>query len=414
MQNKLNLQVMPCRFLLPGYLQPYLDRFIKELYEKGYSKLTINGYYNSIAHFGTWLQKKSVSLEEIDYTVVEKFERHRCRCPGARRARRISHKYACRVKYFVSYLFKQEIITPKFQLMKKKTHPFLEEFKKSLISRGLSIKTIKTYEYSIQMLLPLLGRSPGKYNAKKIKQVICDVAKQKSRCQIKKLTTALKAYLRFLIIKKACHSDLDTAVPTVAEWKLSSLPKYITVNELKRVIASCDLHTKQGLRDRAIILLLSRLGLRAGDVINMQMDDIDWAEGTLRVKGKSRREVLLPLPQEVGNALLAYIKKARPLVAIEKLFLCLNAPYRPFPTSGGISSIVSAALSRAGIKHPPSCGAHLLRHTAATNMLRKGATLETISTVLRHRSLDMTAYYAKVDIPRLTQIAQSWPEGAPC
>lgn len=164
------------------------------------------------------------------------------------------------------------------------------------------------------------------------------------------------------------------------------------------------------LRDRAIILLLSRLGLRARDVSEMKINDINWQEGTLKVCGKNKKEVLLPLPQEVGNAILSYIEKARPLIAIDTLFLCLNAPYRAFVTSSNVSCIVRSALTRANILNPPSCGAHLLRHTAATNMLRKGASLETVSAVLRHASLDMTVYYAKVDIPRLSRIAQPWPE----
>ena len=185
-------------------------------------------------------------------------------------------------------------------------------------------------------------------------------------------------------------------------------------DEIGRLIASCDTNTHQGLRDRSIILLLSRLGLRAGDIINMEMGDINWEESALRVKGKGRKEVLLPLPQEVGDALLAYLEKARPIVNIDNIFLCLNAPYRSFPSSSGISSIVSAALYRAGINNPPSRGASLLRHSAATNMLRNGATLETVLAVLRHQSLDMTGYYAKVDFPQLMLIAQPWPEGAPC
>src|SRR5690606_5455124 len=122
---------------------------------------------------------------------------------------------------------------------------------------------------------------------------------------------------------------------------------------------------------------------------------------------------LLPLPQVVGDALLRYLNKARPVIAVKQFFLCLNAPYRPFACSNCISSIVRHALEQAGIMDAPSYGAHLLRHTAATNMLRQGATLETVSAVLRHQSLDMSNYYAKVDIPRLMQIAQPWPEGAP-
>src|SRR5690606_31930127 len=141
-----------------------------------------------------------------------------------------------------------------------------------------------------------------------------------------------------------------------------------------RVIATCDISKPQGMRDQAIILLLSCLGLRAGEVSNMCLNDIDWIEGTLRVCGKARKETLLPLPQVVGDALLRYLNKARPVIAVKQFFLCLNAPYRPFACSNCISSIVRHALEQAGIMDAPSYGAHLLRHTAATNMLRQGAT----------------------------------------
>jgi integrase/recombinase XerD len=142
----------------------------------------------------------------------------------------------------------------------------------------------------------------------------------------------------------------------------------------------------------------------------MKLSDLNWSAGNIRIRGKSKREDLLPLPQEVGDAVLAYIDKARPPVAIEQVFLCLYAPYRPFASSGLVSNIVDAALARAGILNPPSRGAHLLRHSAATSFLRSGTSLETVSSILRHKSLDMTAYYAKVDIPMLMQISQPWPE----
>lgn len=266
----------------------------------------------------------------------------------------------------------------------------------------------------MRTLITLLGDVPNKYDPTSIRQVICDAAMHNSRAAVKKSSTVLRTYLRFLSMNGHCCVDLDRSVPTVAEWRLSSLPKYIMADEIERLIASCDTHTHQGLRDRSIILLLSRLGLRAGDIINMKMEDINWEESTLCVKGKGRKEVLLPLPQEVGDALLTYLEKARPIVNIDNIFLCLNAPYRSFPCSSGISSIVSAALYRAGINNPPSRGASLLRHSAATNMLRNGTTLETVLAVLRHQSLDMTGYYAKVDFHQLMRIAQPWPEGAPC
>jgi site-specific recombinase XerD len=203
-------------------------------------------------------------------------------------------------------------------------------------------------------------------------------------------------------------------VPTVPEWRLASVPRYIDAEDVARVVSSCDLSTSHGLRDHAILLLLSRLGLRGGEVVAMKLDDIDWKRGTLRLGGKGRRDALLPLPQEVGDALLAYVERGRPNSTSERMFLTMVAPIRPIATSVTISDVVRFALRRAGIETPPSHGAHLLRHSAATAMLRGGASLDTISTVLRHRSLETTAYYAKVDVAVLEQVAQPWPGGAPC
>jgi integrase/recombinase XerD len=146
----------------------------------------------------------------------------------------------------------------------------------------------------------------------------------------------------------------------------------------------------------------------------MRLEDVDWIEGTLRVHGKGRREVRLPLPQDAGDALLAYLEQVRPPVPIEHIFLCMNAPCRAFSSSAVVSGIVRGALARAGIANPPSYGANLLRHSAATSMLRAGASLDAVSAVLRHRSLDTTAHYAKVDIGMLRPIAQPWPGGDSC
>jgi integrase/recombinase XerD len=165
-----------------------------------------------------------------------------------------------------------------------------------------------------------------------------------------------------------------------------------------------------GLRDRAIILLLFRLGLRAGDIAGMRPGDIDWREATLLVRGKGRRDVRLPLPQDAGDAVLDYLEHARPQVSIDRVFLCVNAPFRSLGSTA-VSNIVRAALRVAGIENPPSRGANLIRHTAATTMLRAGATLDEIGTILRHKSPDTTAHYAKVDIAALQQIAQPWPNG---
>jgi integrase/recombinase XerD len=167
------------------------------------------------------------------------------------------------------------------------------------------------------------------------------------------------------------------------------------------------------LRDRAILLLLARLGLRAGDIVSLRLGDFDWQQGTLSVRGKGRRETRLPLPQDAGNAVLAYLERARPRVAGDWVFFLLNAPIRPLTSSGVVTSIVRSAIRKAGIDAPTK-GARLLRHSAATAMLRGGATLDMVGAVLRHRSSDMTAHYAKVDVPMLQQIAQPWPGDVRC
>lgn len=220
----------------------------------------------------------------------------------------------------------------------------------------------------------------------------------------------MRAYLRYLATKGQGTPDLSEAVPSVAEWRLASMPRYIDSDSIKCLIDSCDLNTIHGIRDRAVLLLLSRLGLRAGDIADMRIDDLNWVDGTVRVRGKGRADVLLPVSQDVGDSILEYLENARPKVPIDKVFLCTNAPYRAFASTASVSDIVRLALKRAGIENAPSRGANLLRHSAATMMLRNGATLETISAVLRHRSADMSAYYAKVDINMLKMIARPWPE----
>jgi len=270
------------------------------------------------------------------------------------------------------------------------------------------------YEHWLRQLLRSLGEDPAHYTARNVRDAIRIEAQRRSHSVTNGMVTALRSYLRFLTANGLCQPDLDAAVPTIPHWRLSALPRYLEASDVERVIDSCDRRGAIGLRDRAILLLLARLGLRAGDIVGMRLDDLNWEHGLLRVRGKSRREVQLPLPQENGDALLAYIERARPPLSVEQVFLCAQAPYRPFTTTPVVSAIVAAALRRAGITAAPSRGAHLLRHSAATAMLRGGSSLDTIASVLRHRSPDTTAHYAKVDLAMLAPLAQPWPEGVPC
>jgi site-specific recombinase XerD len=281
--------------------------------------------------------------------------------------------------------------------------------------RGIGERTISGHVYVLsRRLLPALGGDPACYDASLVRQVILDGARNHSPTYIKRVAMVLRQYLQFLAACGDCRPWLDRAIPRMVRWRAATLPRYLSLTDVERIIAACDPAMPGGVRDRAILLLLARLGLRAGDILDMRLDDVEWQQGTLRVRGKGRREVRLPLPQDAGNALLHYLKTTRPRVACERIFLRSEAPYLPFTESAAISKIVRRALTRAGITNAPSQGAHLLRHSVATAMLRSGATLDAIGAVLRHRSIETTAHYAKVDIPALHQIAQSWPGDVSC
>jgi len=238
---------------------------------------------------------------------------------------------------------------------------------------------------------------------------LLDRANQCGKSTTEKLITSMRAFLRYLSFRGLCRTDLDQAVPAVAHWRLASLPRCLTADEVDRLIGACEGSSIACLRNRAIILLLVRLGLRAGDVARLCLSDIEWESGTLRVTGKGRYEVRLPLPQDAGDALLRYLE-CRPQVGpTDRAFIRSIAPFKPSVSNHCISSVVKHTLRHAGIEANPK-GAHLLRHTAATEMLRHGVPLDQIGLVLRHRSIDMTAYYAKVDVLLLKQVAQPWPE----
>jgi site-specific recombinase XerD len=257
-------------------------------------------------------------------------------------------------------------------------------------------------------LIKALGEDVGKWTVRAVRDFVLDCAGRCGAPTTQKRITSLRAFLRYLNFTGESRDDLALAVPAIASWRLARLPCCLSEEELVRVIAACDGTTPGRLRDRAILLLLSRLGLRAGDVAQLRLADIDWNNGTVQVAGKGRYQVRLPLPQEVGDALLRYLD-CRPKVGqSDRAFLRSIAPATPFASGDGVSSVVKHALRRAGIKAAAK-GAHLLRHTAATAMLRHGIPLDQIGLVLRHRSIDMTAYYAKVDVALLRNIAQPWP-----
>lgn len=221
----------------------------------------------------------------------------------------------------------------------------------------------------------------------------------------------LRRFLRYLRADGKTTLDLASAVPPVASpSSTGKLPVGLEPEEVTRLLASCDQASPIGLRDFAILLLLARLGLRGGEVAALELTDIDWRAGVLAIRGKGPRVDRLPLPQDVGEAMAAYLQEARPVCASPHVFLRLRPPIVGFPSSASVSSIVRAALRRAGLA-PKHKGAHMLRHSLATEMLRKGARLEEIGQILRHRRPATTEIYARVDLTALQELAQPWPGG---
>ena len=219
-------------------------------------------------------------------------------------------------------------------------------------------------------------------------------------------------FLRFLSAASLVPVHLQYAVPRVRQWTHAALPRFLTTEDLNRVMALPVEPTPKGLRDRAMLLLLARLGLRAGEVVRLQLDDIDWRAGNILIRaGKTRRERVLPLPQDVGEATVRYLKEGRPTSPHRQIFLNLCPPHEPLSSSVVLTSIAQEVLQQAGVvSHRP--GAYVFRHTIATHMVWRGTTFKEIADVLGHRSLESTTIYAKLDLPSLARVAIAWPGGA--
>lgn len=223
--------------------------------------------------------------------------------------------------------------------------------------------------------------------------------------------TAVRSLLRFLVSQGVISAGLATAIPTVRRWSQAALPHRLSDTEIRQLLTICTDDTATGKRNYAVLLLLSRLGLRAKEVARLQLDDLDWTNGSVLIRaGKTRAERTLPLPHDIGEALLAYLRQGRPTSSRRDIFLNHTAPYPPLRTASAITKIVKRLLAKAGIERHSS-GAHLFRHTAATQMVNRGASFKQVADVLGHQSLRTTAIYAKLDVAALSPVALPWPGG---
>ncbi len=225
------------------------------------------------------------------------------------------------------------------------------------------------------------------------------------------MVTALRSFLRYLFHRGILAIDLAMCVPTIATWSLANVPRFLAREQIQKILGSCDQRTAIGKRDYALLLLLARLGLRAGEVVALTLDDFDWEAGLVTVRGKGKRVAQMPLPSEVGTAIADYLSTGRPRCSSRRVFIRAKAPLTGFANSVAICSLVDRALERAGVESEYR-GSHVFRHSLATQMLNHGASLDEIGDLLRHRRPDTTRIYAKVDLVSLRSIALPWPGGS--
>ncbi len=401
------------KILHSGPSVPLLQGFAEDLCQDGYRKATTRIYIRAAERLIWWSEREAISVSHLSEKLLERFDDY------LDRYLRYSHSHRltllCGGRLFLKHLRRVGLLISPVTELKVQDPALLTSFYQWMRQqRGTSNPTLCNYGRSIRDLLKRLGEDPSKFDAQNLRQFVLERSQKRGPSSAKTCTAALRMFLRFLISEGKCATGLDAAIPVVAHWRLSSLPRYVQPEEVERIIASCDQNSPVGIRDRAVLLLLARLALRAGDIVRLRLNDIDWEKGEIRVSGKGRRQTRLPLTQEVGDALIAYMKDGRPPTETDVLFIRCHAPFRAFTSHSAISEIVIQAMRRAGVSCKGRGAVRVLRHSAATSMLRQGASLQDIATILRHLSVETTKIYAKVDIAALLKIAQPWPEVNQC
>lgn len=396
----------PASVRIQGPLQAHAGGFWADLLGQGYAAASAQHLLFLTAHFARWLEAEGLALHDLNEERAAAFLRHRREegYTGLRTRRALEP--------LLRYLRGKGVVeAPPPEVDHSPLGVFVQDYRAYLrAERGLAASTIHARSMFAK---EFAGSERPRLDWHRLTahDVVSYVRRRSRHASIpacKHTVTELRSLLRFLYVQGRIPHDLTSAVPAVAGWRLSGLPQALGAAQVRTLLRSFD-GSPVGLRDAAVVRLLQRLGLRAAEVAALDLDDVDWRLGQLTVRGKGHHEARLPLPHDVGRVVAAYLQRGRPRASTRSLFVRSRAPYtriRP----GAVSHLAQTALRRVGIGVG---GAHLLRHTAATELLRAGASLPEIAHVLRHRHVDTTAIYAKVDIRSLAALARPWPEVAP-
>ena len=402
-----------CRRLRSGPARAYIDEFADWLQERGHPATSRSFMLRSLAAWTDWLAEKGFG--DRDFVVgYEACRRELSEHGRVRYLRGPNRNSMAAAAALIRFLRERGIVAAVRQpLPLSERWPLLKDFRRWLLQhQGVTDLTIERYERYAADFIIACGVDPSSYSAASVRSFVITRCAAHKVATAQMVATAVRAFLRFLAATAQCSEGLIHAVPRFASYKLATTPRFLEPEDLEKVIAVLSDEDAVGARDRAVVLLLARLGLRASEVAELTFDAIDWQNGRIAVCGKGGRQHWLPLPQQVGDAIVTYLRRGRPPLPVPQVFISALAPLRPM-TRQAVSGVVSQALRRAGVEAPHH-GAHLLRHSAATAMLRKGVSLAGVGAVLRHRSPQATAHYAKVDFDLLGEIAQPWPETTSC
>jgi integrase/recombinase XerD len=395
---------------LPSCAEPHLDSFEQSFAAANYTRGTLKNYRSLVRRLGRLLDAEGIRPATLTPDLADRVAREAL--VGSKSTIRF-HNLARR---FAQHLIDIGVAAPA-QLTQAQIAraELLADYEAYLIKqRGLSPRTIyHTLRFADRFLDHRFGDGAiglDTISAGDVVAFVQHLLTRKQPFRDKTPATHLRTFFQYLFGCGITATNLSLSVPKVTKRWDARLPRHLSPDEVEAVLGSVRANTRHGTRDYAMLLLMARLGLRAPEVIAIQLDDIDWRAGELLVRGKGQRHDRLPIPPDVGEAISQYLRKDRISTTSRALFVTLRAPNRPFKDSQVVNDILKNAFAATGVKPPtPYVGSHVLRHSLATKMVRAGASLEEVGDVLRHRSRSSTMIYAKLDIDGLRSVAQPWP-----
>jgi len=377
------------------------------LAKAGYAEGTQHDKRRLLVPFIRWARDARLMIADLDESCVDAFMAR-----PSRRRRKRGDPERVSLHQFLDHLRIVGVTPPRRPSELQPAEVFVRRYLDHLRGDcGLTACSIKVYSPFVRAFAAAqqLPQGAAALDASAVRGYLLDRSRNRSASFVRILTSALRSFLSFLFLDGVTAANLSTAVPPFRRSRFAAVPPFLTPEEVERVLAATDLSTTSGHRTRAILLLLARLGLRASEVVALALDDLRWDVGELVVRGKGRIHDRLPLLDDVGEALALYLREARGPTTSRRVFLRRCAPHVGLSGPTAVCVVARNALRRAGLRPTGRVGAHIFRHSLATRMIRSGASLEEISQVLRHRSIDTSKYYAKVEFEALRSVARQWP-----